>query len=99
LQRHGINYLIPVDAVIHDDADLRRLTRADEIVDDLSQAKNLRILVLDTSRVNPLADELSRLMELTRGPPVDRGIARMIAATMGSPSSEPERYDTKRRCA
>jgi tetratricopeptide (TPR) repeat protein len=54
-------------------------TRVDEIVDDLSQAKNLRILVLDSCRVNPLADELSRSMELTRGPPVDRGIARMIA--------------------
>jgi hypothetical protein len=31
-------------------------------------------------RVNPLAEELSRSMELTCGPPVDRGIARMIAA-------------------
>jgi formylglycine-generating enzyme required for sulfatase activity len=79
MQRHGINYLMPVDAVLHDDADLRRLTRVDDIVDDLSQAKNLRILVLDSCRVNPLADELSRSMELTRGPPVDRGIARMIA--------------------
>jgi uncharacterized caspase-like protein len=68
-----------VDAIFHDDADLRRLTRVDEIADDLNQAKNLRILVLDACRVNPLADELSRSMELTRGPPVDRGIARMIA--------------------
>jgi formylglycine-generating enzyme required for sulfatase activity len=79
MQRRGINYLMPVDAVLHDDADLRRLTRVDDIVDDLSQAKNLRVLVLDSCRVNPLADELSRSMELTRGPPVDRGIARMIA--------------------
>jgi hypothetical protein len=79
MQRRGINYLMPVDAVLHDDADLRRLTRVDEIVDDLNQAKSLRILVLDACRVNPLADELSRSMELTRGPPVDRGIARMIA--------------------
>jgi formylglycine-generating enzyme required for sulfatase activity len=79
LQRRGVNYLIPVDAQLEDDADLRRLTRVDEIVDDLSQAKNLRILVLDSCRVNPLADELSRSMELTRGPPVDRGIARMVA--------------------
>jgi uncharacterized caspase-like protein len=79
MQRRGINYLMPVDAVLRDDADLRRLTRVDDIVDDLSQAKSLRILVLDSCRVNPLADELSRSMELTRGPPVDRGIARMIA--------------------
>jgi uncharacterized caspase-like protein len=79
MQRRGINYLMPVDAVLHDDADLRRLTRVDDIVDDLSQAKNLRILILDACRVNPLADEWSRSMELTRGPPVDRGIARMVA--------------------
>jgi hypothetical protein len=32
-------------------------------VDELSQAKGLRILVLDSCRVNPLADELSRSME------------------------------------
>jgi formylglycine-generating enzyme required for sulfatase activity/uncharacterized caspase-like protein len=80
MQRRGINYLMPVDAGLHDEADLRRLTRVDEIVDDLSQAKNLRILVLDACRVNPLADELNRSIELTRGPPVERGIARMIAA-------------------
>jgi uncharacterized protein len=79
MQRRGINYLMPVDAELHDDADLRRLTRVDDIVDDLSQAKSLRILVLDACRVNPLADELSRSMELARSPPVDRGIARMIA--------------------
>jgi hypothetical protein len=70
---------MPVYAELHDDADPRRLTRVDEIVDDLSQAKGLRILVLDPCRVNPLADELSRSMELTPAPPVDRGIARMIA--------------------
>lgn len=79
MQRRGVNYLMPVDAALHDDADLRRLTRVDEIVDDLSQAKSLRILVLDACRVNPMADELSRTMELTRGSPVDRGIARMTA--------------------
>jgi uncharacterized caspase-like protein len=79
MQRRGINYLMPVDAELRDDADLRRLIRVDDVVEDLSQAKNLRILVLDSCRVNPLADELSKAMELTRGPPVDRGIARMIA--------------------
>jgi uncharacterized caspase-like protein len=29
MQRHGMNYLMPVDAVLHDDADLRRLTRVE----------------------------------------------------------------------
>jgi uncharacterized caspase-like protein len=71
---------MPVDAVLHDEADLRRLTRVDDIVADLKQAKFLRILVLDACRDNPLADELSRSMQTTRGLTVDRGLARIIAA-------------------
>jgi formylglycine-generating enzyme required for sulfatase activity len=78
MQFGGINYLMPVDAALHDEADLRRLTRVDEIVADLKQAKNLRILVLDACRDNPLADELSRSMEASRGLTVDRGLARII---------------------
>ena len=74
----GFNYLMPVDAALLDEADLRRLTRVDEIVADLKQAKNLRILVLDACRDNPLADELSRSMEASRGLTVDRGLARII---------------------
>jgi uncharacterized caspase-like protein len=63
MQFGRFNYLMPIDAALHDEADLRRLTRVDEIVADLKQAKNLRILVLDACRDNPLADELSRSME------------------------------------
>jgi uncharacterized caspase-like protein len=74
----GFNYLMPVDAALHDEADLRHLTRVDHIVADLKQAKNLRILVLDACRDNPLADELSRSMEASRGLTVDRGLARII---------------------
>jgi uncharacterized caspase-like protein len=80
MQFGGSNYLMPVDAALRDQADLRRLTRVDDVVADLKQAKNLRVLVLDACRVNPLAEELSRSMELTRSPPVDRGLARIIAA-------------------
>jgi formylglycine-generating enzyme required for sulfatase activity len=81
MQFGGSNYLMPVDAVLHSYADLRHFTRVNDIVDDLSQAKELRILVLDACRKNPLADELSRAMELTRGRPVDPGIAKMVAPT------------------
>jgi formylglycine-generating enzyme required for sulfatase activity len=80
MQFGGVNYLMPTDAVLRDEADLRRLIRVDEIVADLSKAKNLRILVLDACRVNPLAEELSRSIEATRGPPVDRGLARIVAS-------------------
>jgi hypothetical protein len=41
-----VNYLAPVDLDLTDEADIRRMTRVDEIVADLQQAKTLRILVL-----------------------------------------------------
>ena len=58
IQFAGINYLAPVDTRLKDEVDLRRMTRVDQIVHDLQNAKNLRILVLDACRDNPLADEL-----------------------------------------
>jgi hypothetical protein len=78
MQFGGSNYLMPVDVVLRDEADMRRLVRVDDIVADLKQAKNLRILVLDSCRDNPLAEELSRSMEASRGFTVDRGLARII---------------------
>jgi uncharacterized caspase-like protein len=65
LQFAGVNYMLPVDAQLHDEADLRRMSKVDEVVADLQQAKNLRILVLDSCRDNPFADEL----KLYRGNP------------------------------
>ena len=79
MQFGGGNYLMPVDATLHDQADLRRLARVDDIVADLKQAKNLSILVLDACRDNALAEELSRsMMEASRGVTIDRGLARII---------------------
>jgi len=49
----------------------------DEVVADLQQAKNLRILVLDSCRDNPLADELERTIGITRGASIGRGLARI----------------------
>ncbi|MGY3107040.1 hypothetical protein ACVWWR_003195 [Bradyrhizobium sp. LM3.2] len=77
LQFAGVNYLVPVDAVVRDEVDLRRLVRADEILADLQQAKNLRILVLDACRDNPFADELRRNVGQGRGVTVSRGLAKM----------------------
>src|SRR5690606_8041592 len=56
MQFAGVNYLMPVDAKLTDDADLRRVARVDDIIADLQQARNLRILVLDSCRDNPLAE-------------------------------------------
>jgi hypothetical protein len=82
IQFGGINYLAPVDIQLKDEADLRRMIRLDEIVSDLEQAKNLRILVLDACRDNPLADQLKRSIGITRSLPLERGLAK-IASPQG----------------
>jgi uncharacterized caspase-like protein len=77
LQFNGVNYLAPVDARLTDETDLRRMTRVDEVVSDLQQAKNLRILVLDSCRDNPLAEQLRRSIGATRALPLQRGLAKI----------------------
>jgi uncharacterized caspase-like protein len=79
MQFAGTNYLMPVDAKLTDEADLRRMTRVDGIVADLQQARNLRILVLDSCLDNPLADDLKRSIGLTRAASIPRGLARIDA--------------------
>lgn len=78
MQHNGVNYLMPVDARLEDEADLKRFTRVDDIVSDLQQAKNLRILVLDSCRDNPLAEDLKRSGR-TRGASIGRGLSKMEA--------------------
>jgi len=77
MQYAGVNYLVPIDAELHDEADLRRMARVDDILADLQQARNLRILVLDSCRDNPLADELKRSVGSTRGVSIGRGLAKI----------------------
>jgi hypothetical protein len=77
LQFNGVNYLAPTDAKLADESDLRRMTRVDEIVSDLQQAKSLRILVLDSCRDNPLAEQLRRSIGTTRSLPIGRGLAKI----------------------
>ena len=77
LQFAGTNYLAPIDAVLRDEADLKRLTRVDEILADLQQAKNLRILVLNSCRDNPFAEDLKRSLGRTRSTSLSRGLAKM----------------------
>lgn len=77
MQYNGVNYLMPVDAVLADEADLKRFVRVDDIVNDLQQAKNLRILVLDSCRDNPLAENLKR--SATRAASIGRGLSKVEA--------------------
>ena len=77
MQMNGVNYLMPIDAKLSDEADLRRMERVDDIVNDLQQAKNLSILVLDSCRDNPLAEDLKRSIGRTRGVSITRGLAKI----------------------
>src|SRR5215475_1462497 len=77
MQFAGVNYLAPVDARLVDEADLRRMVRLDEMMQDLQQAKNLRILVVDACRDNPLAEQLKRSLGTTRALPLQRGLAKI----------------------
>jgi len=77
MQFAGVNYLAPIDAKLTDEADLRRMTRVDDILSDLQQAKNLRILILDSCRDNPLVAELKRSMGKTRSVNVGNGLSKM----------------------
>ena len=77
MQFANANYLLPVDAKLADEEDLRLMTKIDEILGDLQRARNLRILVLDSCRDNPLADELKRSIGLTRSASIGRGLARI----------------------
>jgi formylglycine-generating enzyme required for sulfatase activity len=77
MQFGGVNYLMPVDAKLTDEADLRRMARVDDILADLQQAKNLRILILDACRDNPFAEQLKRSVGLTRAASVQRGLAHI----------------------
>ncbi|WP_315783994.1 MULTISPECIES: SUMF1/EgtB/PvdO family nonheme iron enzyme [unclassified Bradyrhizobium] len=77
IQFGGVNYLVPIDAKLEDEADLRRLIRVDDIMSDLQAAKTLRILVLDACRDNPLADGLRRKLERSRSSFVQQGLAKI----------------------
>lgn len=77
MQFAGVNYLMPINARLDDEADLRRMVRVDDIVSEVQQAKNLRVVVLDSCRDNPLAEELKRSIGRTRGAAVQRGLAKI----------------------
>jgi hypothetical protein len=77
IQFAGTNYLLPIDSKLTDETDIRRMLRLDDVVSDLSQARNLRILVLDACRDNPFADQLKRSIGANRSIPIYRGLARI----------------------
>jgi formylglycine-generating enzyme required for sulfatase activity len=81
MQFNGVNYLMPVDAKLEDEADLYRFTKVDDVLGYLQQVKALKILVLDSCRDNPLTETLKRSINATRAVSIQRGLAAMQAPT------------------
>jgi formylglycine-generating enzyme required for sulfatase activity/uncharacterized caspase-like protein len=81
MQFNGVNYLMPVDAKLDDEADLYRFTKVDDVLGYLQQVKALKVLVLDSCRDNPLAETMKRLIGATRAASIQRGLARIEAPT------------------
>jgi hypothetical protein len=75
LQHNGINYLVPVDADIADESDLRKLIQVQSILEDLSGASRVRILVIDACRDNDAVQQLTRRLPATRSAAFGRGLA------------------------
>jgi len=77
LQVAGHNYLLPVDAKLARETDLRReAVELDEVLGEARQAKRLRIVILDACRDNPFMGQMARSLG-TRSALVGRGFARV----------------------
>jgi uncharacterized caspase-like protein len=78
MQFAGTNYLMPVDAKLQDEADVPyELAKVDDVIADLSRAKNIRIVILDACRDNPMAERLRMSLPASRSAAVSRGLARI----------------------
>ncbi|NCC93838.1 MAG: PEGA domain-containing protein, partial [Opitutae bacterium] len=79
LQVDGQNYLVPVDARLKSERDLRyEGLPLSDYLDELNQAQRLRVAILDACRDNPLATGMARG---SRSAVVGRGLARVDAST------------------
>ena len=80
LQVEGENYLVPIDAKLAEEVDLR--LEAFELAAFLRQMRGATNLVfLDACRDNPLARDLARSMGPTRSTAVGRGLSRVETAS------------------
>jgi hypothetical protein len=83
LQFAGTNYLMPIDAKLQDEADVPyELAKVDDVIADLARARNIRIVILDACRDNPLAERLRTNLPVSRSAGLSRGLAR-IERTQG----------------
>ena len=82
LEVNGINYLVPVDARLRDDRNVQdEAISINRLLDAISGAKKLRLVILDACRDNPFL-QIMRRSNPTRG--VSRGLAAVepVGATL-----------------
>src|SRR5262249_47515840 len=81
MQYHGVNYLMPTDAVLEDEISVRfQMVSVDDVRAALDRANGVRIMMLDACRNNPLAEKLKSSVSASRGIGEVRGLARVDKA-------------------
>jgi tetratricopeptide (TPR) repeat protein len=75
IEINRVNYLVPVDAKLLDDRDVKAETVSyEDIAAAIGGARALRLVVLDACRVNPFKERMRRAASAVRSP-TDRGLA------------------------
>jgi hypothetical protein len=78
MQVGGINYLLPVDAVIESDRDMPfAAIPLEQVLNVTERARKLRLVMLDSCRNNPFAARMKRTAEITARSTVSRGFTRV----------------------
>ena len=72
IQVAGRNYLVPIDASLRRESDVRRLIEADWVLESAGRARRLAVVFLDACRDNPLAESYA---STSRSAAVGRGLA------------------------
>jgi hypothetical protein len=81
LQVDGQNYLLPVDAKLEKERDLRyEAVSLTDMLFETERTSGINVIILDACRDNPLASSLARRMGRTRAALVGRGLARVEGA-------------------
>jgi len=79
IEVNGINYLIPVDAVLERDTDVEiEAVSLDRVTRMLEQAKRLRLVILDACRDNPFVRSMRRTVASRS---IGRGLAEVQVPT------------------
>jgi len=82
IEVNGVNYLIPVDAVLNRDTDVSYETFSlDNLVQALEPARRLRLVILDACRENPFTHGMKRTIG-TRA--IGRGLAAVEPVTVNT---------------